>query len=236
MARPTFTLTHLLRRSGEVLEAVEGEDVVLRRRDADDALLTTVPRDRAVREALGLLAEAVAGLSAEVASAVARGLGERLPWTAVLSDDERMRFLEELGRAAAVAAELETAEPLQGTLDRWRRAARVRASTRPRSAHETRPVFIPDDVDDPGVEKATGVVELPLHVRWHPRRTYDLRDRRKMLRVYEQVLREGTDEDVRKYIDVDTLIREWDRLVLPPRVRRAWSDWLRERRGIELAC
>lgn len=55
-------------------------------------------------------------------------------------------------------------------------------------------------------------------------------------RVYEQVLREGTDDDVRRFIDVDVLAREWDSLVLPPRVRRAWVTWFRRHRGVELSC
>jgi hypothetical protein len=37
---------------------------------------------------------------------------------------------------------------------------------------------VPDDLDSACVEKATGVVELPLHIRWSgPPRRYDLADR-----------------------------------------------------------
>jgi hypothetical protein len=130
-----------------------------------------------------------------------------------------------------------TAEPLARALDRWRRTARARAAAHPRSAHDTRPVSIPDDVDDPSAEKALGIVELPLHVRWsHPLRTYDLDNERDRRRVYEQVLREGNDDDVRRFIDVDTLVADWEELVLPSRVRRAWSHWLNRRRGLDLAC
>lgn len=56
------------------------------------------------------------------------------------------------------------------------------------------------------------------------------------VRVYEQVLREGTDFDVRYFIDVDELLDLSDDLVLPVHVRRAWADWYRERRGVDLAC
>jgi hypothetical protein len=43
-------------------------------------------------------------------------------------------------------------------------------------------------------------------VRWSGRpKTYDLDSRVDRLRVYEQVLREGTD-DVRRFIDIDELI------------------------------
>ncbi len=103
---------------------------------------------------------------------------------------------------------------------------------------DARPVAVPDDVDDPRHPKATGRVRLPVTVDWSGDGplTYDLDrvpDRR---RVYEQVLREGGDDDVRRYIDVEVLLADWEDLVLPPRVRRAWADWFRRHRGADLAC
>jgi hypothetical protein len=56
--------------------------------------------------------------------------------------------------------------------------------------------------------------------------TYDLDDPVDRARVYEQVLREGTDDDVRYYIDPDQLADILDELVLPARVRTSWADWL----------
>ncbi|TVR32297.1 MAG: hypothetical protein EA388_12185 [Nitriliruptor sp.] len=78
---------------------------------------------------------------------------------------------------------------------------------------------------------------LPARVPWSvPARSYDLTDRRQRARVYEQVLVEGGEQDVRQIIDVDGLITLWDELFLPDHVRRAWADWIAERRGIELPC
>lgn len=100
----------------------------------------------------------------------------------------------------------------------------------------TRPVSIPDDVDEPGIVKVAGVVELPSWVRWSgPPRRYDLRNRTDRALVYEQVLSEGTDDDVRTFVVVADLVELWDDLVLPGYVRRAWADWL-ERRGISVSC
>lgn len=100
-----------------------------------------------------------------------------------------------------------------------------------------RPVAVPHDVAEPGTAKARGKVELPLHIRWSGRpKVYDLMQRADRLRVYEQVLREGTGDDVRHYIDVDQLLELWDDLVLPGNVRRAWAEWFREQRGIDVAC
>jgi hypothetical protein len=95
-------------------------------------------------------------------------------------------------------------------------------------------VAVPDDIKDSYLEKASGQVELPFHIRWSgPELTYDLADR---ARVYEQVLREGTEEDVRYFVDVDVLLDLWDDLVLPPTVRRAWADWFERHRKIDLVC
>lgn len=100
-----------------------------------------------------------------------------------------------------------------------------------------RPVAVPNDVDDPSIEKATGIVELPFHVRWSdPPMRYDLGSRSDRTRVYEQVLREGTDADVRRYIDVDALLDMWSEIVLPIPVRRAWATWFRKNRAVELEC
>ncbi|MDQ3858694.1 MAG: hypothetical protein M3327_09650 [Actinomycetota bacterium] len=91
-----------------------------------------------------------------------------------------------------------------------------------------RPVAVPADLDDPSLTKAHGVVELPFHIRWSgPSIAYDLEDRADRIRVYEQVLREGTEDDVRFYVDADGLRDVFDELVLPPPVRRAWKAWLR---------
>lgn len=96
---------------------------------------------------------------------------------------------------------------------------------------------LPDDVDAPNTEKASGMVELPPHVRWSgPPLHYDLSNRQQRARVYEQVLREGNEADIRWFIRVDELIDLWDELVLPRHVRRAWAEWLKRRRGVSLPC
>jgi hypothetical protein len=90
-----------------------------------------------------------------------------------------------------------------------------------------RPVAVPPDLDGGELPKAYWRVELPLHIRWSGgSMVYDLDDRADRARVYEQVLREGTEDDVRHYIRGEDLIELWDELVLPTSVRRAWSGWL----------
>lgn len=100
-----------------------------------------------------------------------------------------------------------------------------------------RPVAVPDDVDDPRHIKAVGRVQLPAWVgAGHRSDVYDLANPKHRRHVYEQILRDGTDDDVRRYIDVDVLLEEWDVLALSVPVRRAWAVWFRRHRGIELAC
>ena len=97
------------------------------------------------------------------------------------------------------------------------------------------PPEIPEDVDDPAVQKASGVLTLPLSVAWsNVDRLYDLNDRYDRLRVYEQVLAEGTAHDVRTFIRVDELIELWDDLWLPRAVELAWTAWLWEHRGVRV--
>ena len=102
---------------------------------------------------------------------------------------------------------------------------------------DARPVAVPDDVDDSRHVKARGKVELPTWIFWSGDPvTYDLDNPVELRRAYEQILREGTDDDIRRFIEVDVVATEWDALVLPPRVRRAWADWFRRHRGVELSC
>jgi len=95
----------------------------------------------------------------------------------------------------------------------------------------SRPVAVPANLEDPSHAKASGRVQLPLHIRWSGAGvTYDLDDPVDRSRVYEQVLREGTEDDVRFYVAADSLLELWDDLVLPPAVRQAWGPWIEEHR------
>ena len=77
----------------------------------------------------------------------------------------------------------------------------------------------------------TGVVRLPPWIRWSGEPLdYDLADPRHLRSVYEQVLREGSEEDVRQYIRASTLVEVWDDLFLPGYLREAWEPWIRARR------
>lgn len=237
------TLSTFLRNSGEVLDEVERADVVLRRRGSDDLVLTTVTRHQALRTALEALARLLRSASSDAGAGGAvlvQAAAQEPGWVGFVPAAGARAFLDELTHHALAAAELGVTEPLADTLERWRGLAAVRAAEHGRGrphGWEARPVALPDDLDERGAEKARGVVELPAHVRWSgPPRRYDLSDRRDRARVYEQVLREGTDDDVRRFIEVDELLDLWDELVLPGHVRTAWAEWLRRHRGVSVSC
>ena len=78
-------------------------------------------------------------------------------------------------------------------------------------------------------------MELPLHVQWSGgKRQWDPADRRQRAQVYEIVLSEGTDDDVRRFIALDQVIELWDEMWLAPHVRRAWAQHVARLRGVVL--
>jgi hypothetical protein len=71
---------------------------------------------------------------------------------------------------------------------------------------------------------ATGMVELPQRLWWHPRRAFDLGHHDSLLWMYENVLREAVRVDeLRGYLHGPTLLRVWPELNLPRGVRAAWE-------------
>ena len=119
----------------------------------------------------------------------------------------------------------------------WEMGPKVTGEASSRRRGWSRPVALPDDVDDPGVAKERGQVVLPRNVLWSGQDlVWDLSDRRQRAQIYEMVLTEGTADDVRRFIDVDELIELWSDLWLAPHVRAAWSEHLYRLRGLRLAC
>lgn len=125
--------------------------------------------------------------------------------------------------------------PTMATATRILAAADFELTTTPTitfTEHTTargRSVLVPSHLPRLDPDRALATVTLPLHLNWsQPARTFTLRDRRQRARVYEIVLREGTIDDLRTYIDGVLLIDLWDDLVLPQDVRAAWAPLIEQ--------
>jgi hypothetical protein len=77
----------------------------------------------------------------------------------------------------------------------------------------------------------SGIITLPLHLHWSgPTSEFDLDDPADLRLVDATVLREGSADDVREWIDPVLLLEVWDSLWLPPAIHEAWDEWIRSRR------
>lgn len=87
-----------------------------------------------------------------------------------------------------------------------------------------RPIVVADRLWRLAIRDAFATVTLPLSVNWsRAGATFDLGDRRQRARCYEVVVREGTADDLLRYVDGALLVDLWDELVLPREIRAAWQ-------------
>lgn len=87
-----------------------------------------------------------------------------------------------------------------------------------------RPIVVADRLWRLAISDALATVTLPRALNWsRPGASFDLRDRRQRARCYEVTLREGTADDLLRYVDGALLVDLWDELVLPRDVRAAWQ-------------
>lgn len=92
-----------------------------------------------------------------------------------------------------------------------------------------RPFAVPASLDELDGPSASGLIVLPQHLDWSSGQSYDLNDPRDRRRVYEIVLREGTLDDLRRYVDAGALVAVFDELFLPEDIREGWRQLIPER-------
>lgn len=98
---------------------------------------------------------------------------------------------------------------------------------------EARPVSIPLDFGPRSVASQRGVLTMPNRIWWSgATKVLDTNSREDLVRLYELVLTNGTEEDVRTYISYSELQELWEALHLPTYVARAWSAWF-EAKGLK---
>ncbi|MER6572864.1 hypothetical protein ABT288_43610 [Streptomyces sp. NPDC001093] len=73
---------------------------------------------------------------------------------------------------------------------------------------------------------AQGTIDLPLHVVWSGRRSYDLTSLKSRISLYRTVLAEGQRRDLEVFLNRDLLISQWPilRTLISRFIRDAWED------------
>ncbi len=69
-------------------------------------------------------------------------------------------------------------------------------------------------------------IQLPPHLQWSGYNEYDLDDDDDLAAMYSVLMAKGKAADIRQWVDRATVVRLWDRLVLPRHVENAWRSWL----------
>jgi transcriptional regulator with XRE-family HTH domain len=150
----------------------------------------------------------------------------------------------ELARRAGTSRETVSAyehgskSPNLSTLERLVGVAGFTLSLRPVAKFEVigeyrgAPVLVPDRLPGLPPDVAMAIVELPRHLEWSGEdRRKDLGSRSDRIRTYELVLREGTTDDVLRFVDPTLLLDVFDELNLPRAVRAAWGPAVMRWRG-----
>ncbi|MVO84346.1 hypothetical protein GPA10_06050 [Streptomyces sp. p1417] len=73
---------------------------------------------------------------------------------------------------------------------------------------------------------ARGLVDLPLHVVWSGRRSFEVDRPRARMGLYRTVLAEGQREDLARFLDRDLLIGQWPvlRTLISSQIRDVWDE------------
>ncbi len=137
----------LLRRSGEVLEDVDRQDVLLRRRDGHDLLLVRADREESVRDAVGVASSVLARMVARHLADMAKGLPEAMPWLRMLPESDLEEFTREFVEVAEACGSLGSFDRLGLLLTEWRNTAY--AWSRPQALQVLRTDHASEDFDEP---------------------------------------------------------------------------------------
>ncbi|WP_235660445.1 hypothetical protein [Mycolicibacterium gilvum] len=116
--------------SGLELRTSANRVLVVRRRDAEDLVLTTASRAEQAREASSVTARLFVALmrhDQHAQDVVTDVLPEVFPWVAFLSRQEVRAFVEELVSTMKAADSIDNPAPVAQVIDSWRHTAEVLA-------------------------------------------------------------------------------------------------------------
>ena len=114
----------------ERLRGSTARSLLVRRRDAEDLVLTTVSRAEQVREASSVTSRMFVALmqrDPHVRDLVTEILPDVFPWVAFLSRDEVREFVVELVSTIRAADSIDNPAPVIQVIDSWRHTAEVLA-------------------------------------------------------------------------------------------------------------
>lgn len=94
------------------------------------------------------------------------------------------------------------------------------------TSRPVRPFVVPGSLAELDGPTVSGRVRLPLHLDWSSERECDLDDPVDRARVYEIVLREGTLDDLRTFVDPLRLADALQLMFLPGDIAEAWRALL----------
>jgi hypothetical protein len=129
----------LLRHPKDVAGDVEEGDVLLRRREEPDLLLSRADRDAERAETFAAVGRVLRNLAVHNPVALSQALGDAFPWIEFLPAGDRRLFVDEFSRVITGAAALENYLPLIQMLREWRASAEVHAD--PKLARRLRRVI-----------------------------------------------------------------------------------------------
>lgn len=127
MSVSEFNFTQLLREPGEVVGHLEEGDVLIRRRDGSDLVVSLAERGEERREALRMLSHLLARLTDVKGGAkiVADAIVREFPWVRFLPQEDSRQFVDEFVRTADACAEIDMVEPLVRLVREWKSTASV---------------------------------------------------------------------------------------------------------------
>lgn len=135
----------------ERLHKSAAQSVLVRRRGAEDLVLTTAARvelERTAASATTRMFVAVMQRDARARELVADVLPEVFPWVAFLSQQEIQEFVRELVETLRAAESIDNPAPVVQVIDAWRHTAEVLADP------ELAAILAADTADDHGVVPA----------------------------------------------------------------------------------
>lgn len=117
-----------LRHPKDVARDVDTSDVLLKRRNEPDLVLSRADRDEDRSEAFGALARTIRNLASHSPAVLSVALGESFSWLEFLPAKDRNAFVNEFARVVLASNDLDNYEPVAQVIREWRATAEILAA------------------------------------------------------------------------------------------------------------